>query len=197
MHKGEYETWELLRCLNLADKIYHTHKGLMKVKNQCPKTAAQSSILQNHKYLVILAVSRWLESIYKIPRDRESVDSSHLILKKSTFIDDFDTKLFDDQKFREGEKKIYNCIFEHLRSGKVYDIESKLRAINDFDHLQILSSINPLFDNIEFKEFMDETEDLFLMDMDRQENITCVDTTYEEAGNHNLAFGNRNNLMLI
>jgi len=28
MYRGEFETWELLRCLNLADKIYHTHKVL-------------------------------------------------------------------------------------------------------------------------------------------------------------------------
>ena len=88
-------------------------------------------------------------------------------------------------------------MFEHLRAGKIYDIESKLRAINDFDHLQILNSINPLFDNIEFKEFMDETDDLFLMDLDRQDNITVVDANYEEAENVNVVFGNRNNLMLI
>ena len=60
-----------------------------------------------------------------------------------------------------------------------------------------MNSINPLFDNIEFKEFMNETEDLFLMDLERQENITNVDSTFEEADNQNVIFGNRNNLMLI
>lgn len=32
-----------------------------------------------------------------------------------------------------------------------------------------------MFDNVEFKEFMNETEDLFLMDLDRQTNINLVD----------------------
>jgi hypothetical protein len=44
---------------------------------------------------------------------------------------------------------------------------------------------------------MNETEDLFLMDLERQENITNVDSTFEEADNQNVIFGNRNNLMLI
>jgi hypothetical protein len=88
-------------------------------------------------------------------------------------------------------------MFEHLRAGKVYDIEEKLRSIYDFDHLLMLNSINPMFDNVEFKEFMNETEDLFLMDLDRQTNINLVDQRFEEAGDVNVVFGNRNNLMYI
>jgi len=80
-------------------------------------------------------VARWLENTYKVPKEREIVDNKHQIDKKTTFLDDFDFKLLEDAKFREGEKKLYNCIFEHLRAGKVYEIESKLRGINDFDHL--------------------------------------------------------------
>ena len=67
MLRGEYETWELLRYMNLADTIFHYYKDLRMDKNQCPKTAPHSKILQNHKYLVILAVSRWLEKTYEIP----------------------------------------------------------------------------------------------------------------------------------
>jgi len=61
----------------------------------------------------------------------------------------------------------------------------------------MLNSINPLFDNIEFKEFMDDTGDLFLTDLERQDNITQVDSTYEESNGNNLVYGNRNNLMFI
>ena len=61
----------------------------------------------------------------------------------------------------------------------------------------MLNSINPLFDNIEFKEFMDDTGDLFLTDLDRQDNITLVDSTYEECNGTNLVYGNRNNLMFV
>ena len=61
----------------------------------------------------------------------------------------------------------------------------------------MLNSINPLFDNIEFKEYMDDTEDLFVTDLERQDNIAYVDSTFEESGGDNLAFGNRNNLMFI
>ncbi len=43
----------------------------------------------------------------------------------------------------------------------------------------MLNNVNPLFDNIEFKEFIDLTEDLFLMDLERQDNIALVDASYE------------------
>jgi hypothetical protein len=61
----------------------------------------------------------------------------------------------------------------------------------------MLNSINPLFDNIEFKEFMDDTGDLFLTDLERQDNITQVDSTYEESNGNNLVYGTRNNLLFI
>ena len=61
----------------------------------------------------------------------------------------------------------------------------------------MLNSINPLFDNIEFKEFLDRTEDLFLMDQERQDNIGFVDASYEQVENQNVVFGNRNSLMFI
>lgn len=61
----------------------------------------------------------------------------------------------------------------------------------------MLNSINSVFDNIEFKEFMDDTGDLFLTDLERQDNITLMDSTYDECNGTNIAFGNRNNLMFI
>ena len=60
----------------------------------------------------------------------------------------------------------------------------------------MLNSINPMFDNIEFKELINDCEDLFDSNLDREFNMQHLDSTFVECEN-NVAFGNRNNLMLI
>jgi hypothetical protein len=105
IYRGEYETWELLRCLNLADRVYHKNQALRFDINQCPKTAAQTKILQNHKHLVILAVARWLERTYSIPESRKDLKNEHLINIKVSFLDEFDNKKFlENDKVRDEEK---------------------------------------------------------------------------------------------
>ena len=84
-----------------------------------------------------------------------------------------------------------------MRAGEVYLLQEKLRENNDFDHLQMLNSVTPVFDNIEFREFMDKTEDLFLTDLERQEYIHYVDSKFDADNDVNVIFGNRNNLMII
>lgn len=71
---------------------------------------------------------------------------------------------------------------------------------NCFEHALMLNNTNPLFDNVEFREETEDTEDLFLADFERQENIMFVDKTLSETDPNlggNATFGNRNYLMFI
>lgn len=61
----------------------------------------------------------------------------------------------------------------------------------------MLNSANPIFDNIEFKEQIDDTEELFQMDLERQQSIASSNLTYAETSNDNAVYGNRNYLMFI
>ena len=61
----------------------------------------------------------------------------------------------------------------------------------------MLNSTNPIFDNIEFKEEIEDTEDLFQTDLERQHSILSSNLTYAETENDNTAYGNRNYLMFI
>lgn len=63
----------------------------------------------------------------------------------------------------------------------------------------MLNSTIPLFDNVEFKEEIEDSGDLFLTDLERQENIFKVDKTLSETDSYgeNVSFGNRNYLMFI
>lgn len=82
---------------------------------------------------------------------------------------DFDSVThLQNKKFFDGEKKIYESILEHLRAGQLYKIQEQLNTAGCFDHMLMLNSSNPIFDNIEFKEEMKNTEDLFLQDYERQ-----------------------------
>lgn len=65
--KSEHEIWDLMRCLNLADRAFFANRELSHQKQQCPKTAVQNGIVRDHQSLVILATARWLERTYTIP----------------------------------------------------------------------------------------------------------------------------------
>ena len=60
-----------------------------------------------------------------------------------------------------GEKRVFDTIIEHLRAGRLYDIQTKLNTAGCYEHTLMLNCTNPLFDNIEFKEDIYDTEDLF------------------------------------
>ena len=60
----------------------------------------------------------------------------------------------------------------------------------------MMSSSNPIFDNIEFKEEIQDTEDLFQDDLERQKNIYSVNETFQES-DINTVYGSRNYLMFI
>lgn len=61
----------------------------------------------------------------------------------------------------------------------------------------LLNSTNPIFDNIEFREEIAETEDLFQKDLERQLSISASKLTYAETDDDNAVYGNRNYLMFI
>jgi len=61
----------------------------------------------------------------------------------------------------------------------------------------MLNSTNPIFDNIEFKEQIDDTDELFQMDLERQQSIATSSLTFAETDNDNTVYGNRNYLMFI
>lgn len=87
-------------------------------------------------------------------------------------LEDFDSvKHLEVNKYREGERKIQNTIFEHLRAGRLFELQSKLEVSRCYDHLLTVSCMNPLFDNVQYKEDIGCTEDLFLQDKERQQNI--------------------------
>ena len=61
----------------------------------------------------------------------------------------------------------------------------------------MLNSTNPIFDNIEFREEIADTEDLFQKDLERQQCITATNLMYAETDNDNAVYGHRNFLMFI
>jgi hypothetical protein len=78
-------------------------------------------------------------------------------------LEDFDSvKHLEVNKYREGERKIHNTIFEHLRAGRLFELQGKLEIAGSYDHLLTVSCMNPLFDNVQYKEDIGNTEDLFL-----------------------------------
>lgn len=112
-------------------------------------------------------------------------------------IEDFDSaEHLQYNDFFKGEKKLYLTILEHLRAGQLFEVQQKLQTAKCYEHLLMLRNASPLFDNIEFKEEMVGTEDLFLQDLERQANIHSVDYTESEC-QYNSVYGNRNNLMFI
>lgn len=60
----------------------------------------------------------------------------------------------------------------------------------------MLTNMNPLFDNIEYREEISNTEDLFLQDYERQSCLHALDHFYDEE-HMSATYGNRNYLMLI
>lgn len=98
------------------------------------------------------------------------MNASHLIeLRAPVELDDFDSvKHYEDNKYHDGERKIHNTIFEHLRAGKLYELQKKLEISRCYDHLLTVSCMNPVFDNVQYKEDIGDTDDLFLQDIERQ-----------------------------
>jgi hypothetical protein len=92
---------------------------------------------------------------------------------------------------------LWLTIIEHLRAGELYQLQEKLLSNQCYEHLLMLNSTNPIFDNIEFKEEIEDTEDLFQTDLERQQSILSSNLTYAETENDNTAYGNRNYLMFI
>jgi|LauGreDrversion4_2_1035121.scaffolds.fasta_scaffold86427_6 hypothetical protein len=56
--------------------------------------------------------------------------------------------------------------------------------------------MNPLFDNIQFKEDVGNSEDIFVTDRERQQSSYTIERTAQEIGEH-LIYGNRNFLMML
>ena len=56
--------------------------------------------------------------------------------------------------------------------------------------------MDPMFDNVEFREDISGSEDLFPGNRDRQDNYYLVETSASESGD-NVVYGNRNYLMLL
>lgn len=138
--------------------------------DKCPKTAMQSDATENHQYLVVLAASLWLERTYTKNLMLSQVDNSHAFnLNPPDQFDDFDAKRkVNNQNYLNGEKRLYHAIIEHLRAGELYEIQGKLQQNNCYEQLLLLNSTNPIFDNIEFREEISGTEDLFQQDLERQ-----------------------------
>ena len=122
-----------------------------------------------------MAVARWLESVYQMDPKADILVSKHLNEGPSapTFnFEDLDTdSSFSDPSFGEGEKNLLRQIFEHLRAGKLSEVMDKLQAAQCHEHYLMLNGTTPMHDNIEFKEDMQNTEDLFISDYERQRHV--------------------------
>jgi hypothetical protein len=60
--RDEYETWELLRELNAADRThFNSNSG---AENCCPRTLSVVEVIRDHSNLTVHAVADWLEKIF-------------------------------------------------------------------------------------------------------------------------------------
>jgi hypothetical protein len=57
-----------------------------------------------------------------MPKEKEEIKFNHYMEAKISYLDDFDTKLLEDSKFRQGEKVLFSSMFEHIRSGEVHQL---------------------------------------------------------------------------
>ena len=60
--RDEYETWELLRELNAADRTHFNSK--LDAQNCCPRTLSVVEVIRYHSNLTVHAVADWLEKIF-------------------------------------------------------------------------------------------------------------------------------------
>lgn len=134
------ETWELVAQLQSVDRAW---KKFNPDIEHCPKTLGDAKLRSSINKMTVHAVARWLESIYTVTNiDRQIVR----------------------QKKRTGNKYevfVLQMVFEHLRGGKLNEIQTKLKNSDNHEIYMWLTGNQPFFDNIAYSQ-TNELDDILL-----------------------------------
>ncbi|CDW88777.1 UNKNOWN [Stylonychia lemnae] len=210
----EYSTWELILNQFYADVAFKTFSNKQDGCN--PRTVQQLKSLKQHKSLVLLACTQWLEQVQASHFREKNVSVSHVLnLRKNPNIgmggssqadteasgyEDFDTEdQITSNEYIEREIELRKTIFEYLRCGKLREIQARLSTAGSYDHVLMLGGSLPLFDSVCYEQY-DEAAHLFQKDQEEQSQINngmYKNRHLQKQIDQTLVIGNRNYLSFI
>jgi len=89
--------------------------------------------LKDHQKLIIHAVAQWLENMHELTIDPNSVKHNN-------------------PGDIANELEIFKVLFDHLRGGKLQEVQQLLISLGSMDkYLQLIGNM-PFFDNIQYEQ---------------------------------------------
>lgn len=141
-------------------------------------------------------VARWLETIYEPQSRLDHINAPPL---------NVGPRDFDQEKSKASAKadhEILSAVFDHLRGGKLQEVQSFLNATRcDDKYLYLLGNL-PFFDNCSYAQ-QTESGDVFLNDLDlgRHNDLDRLTKKLgfgsDDLTDENVCIGNRCNMLFV
>jgi len=125
---------------------------------------------------------KWLEDIYEIPAEYQDA------LNQTSHGQDFDCDPANPIEHAK-EMKNLRTIYEHLRAGKVFEIQQQLEASGIYHHALMIKSLIPAFDNLCSVDFNDDPF-IFDVDIEKQNTLDTVSSFYGVGDGSHVINGN-------